>query len=161
MPAEERYVATRTVAACAADIFAVLADPSRHKDTEPTDWVREAVTTDTITGAGQIFVVNMYLDHVGGHYVMHNLVTVFEQDRSIAWLPGNVDATGKHTAPGWWWRYDLFPAGTGTDVTLTYDWTATPQSIRDQLGGLPPFGREFIDQSLATLARTAGDHTTA
>ncbi len=159
MPAEERYVATRTVAASAPDIFEVLANPSRHQETEPTDWVRDAVTTDPITRTGQIFVVNMYLEHIGGHYVMHNLVTVFDQDRSIAWLPGNVDADGRHNALGWWWRYDLAPMASGTDVTLTYDWSATPQAVRDRLGGLPPFGSEFIDQSLASLARSVGDTT--
>lgn len=159
MPTEERYVATRTVGASAPDIFAVLADPSRHHDTEPTDWVRDAVTTDPITETGQIFVVNMYLEHIGGAYVMHNLVTVFERDRSIAWLPGNVDVAGRHEAPGWWWRYDLAPAAAGTEVTLTYDWSATPQTVRDQLGGLPPFGRDFIDRSLATLAHAVEDTT--
>ncbi|MFB1298854.1 ATPase [Mycobacterium sp. pW049] len=159
MTAEERYVATRTVAAPAADIFAVLADPSRHQDTEPTDWVRDAVTTDPLTEAGQVFVVNMFLEHLGGEYVMHNLVTVFEQDRSIGWLPGNVDAGGRHSAPGWWWRYDLAPTAAGTDVTLTYDWSATLQAVRDQLGGLPPFGREFLDESLASLARTVENGT--
>ena len=33
----ERYVVTRTIAANREEIFAVLADPSRHHDTEPGD----------------------------------------------------------------------------------------------------------------------------
>ncbi|EUA35796.1 hypothetical protein I552_6598 [Mycobacterium xenopi 3993] len=40
----ERYLVTRTIAARPEQIFAVLADPSRHHSTEPTDWVRDAGT---------------------------------------------------------------------------------------------------------------------
>jgi hypothetical protein len=57
----ERYVVTRTIAAAPAEIFAVLADPSRHCNTEPGDWVRDAVDTAPITGTGQMFAMNMFL----------------------------------------------------------------------------------------------------
>ena len=40
--------------------------------------------------------MNMFLETAGGHYVMHNLVTEFEKDRTIAWLPGQLDDAGKH-----------------------------------------------------------------
>lgn len=80
----ERYVVTRTIAASPADIFAVLADPSRHRNTEPTDWVRDAVDGAPITGAGQMFAMNMYLPQAGGHYVTHNLVeSLASLERSI------------------------------------------------------------------------------
>ena len=149
----ERFVVTRVVAAAPSDVFAVLADPARHKDTEPGDWVRDAIDPQPITRTGQIFAVNMFLEFAGGHYVMHNLVTDFEQDRTIGWLPGQLDSSGDHDPGGWWWRYDLAPSGDGTEVTLTYDWTGTPQSFRDQVGGMPPFGEEFIVESLAALER--------
>ncbi len=150
---DQRFVVTRTVPASPAQVFAVLTDPTRHKDTEPGDWVRDAVDTEPITGTGQIFAMNMYLDFAGGHYVMHNLVTDFEQDRTIAWLPGQFDDAGQHSPGGWWWRYDLTPNGDGTDVTLTYDWTDTSQEFRDQVGGMPPFPVKFIEESLASLER--------
>lgn len=152
---DQRYVVTRTIAAPPGAVFAVLSDPARHQDTEPGDWVRDAVSTDPITGAGQIFVVNMFLDRIGGHYVMHNRVNHFEQDRVIGWLPGQLDAAGEHRPGGWWWRYDLQPNGAGTDVTLTYDWTDTPQSFRDQVGQMPPFPRRYLEESLAVLERSA------
>jgi hypothetical protein len=57
----ERYVVTRTIAARPEQIFAVLADPCRHHNTEPGDWVRDAVDTAPITGTGQVFAMNMYL----------------------------------------------------------------------------------------------------
>jgi hypothetical protein len=76
---DERYAVTRAIAAAPADVFAVLADPTRHKDTEPGDWVRDAVDTEPITAVGQMFAVNMFLEQAGGDYVMHNVVTDFEE----------------------------------------------------------------------------------
>jgi hypothetical protein len=155
-PTQERFIVTRTVSASPAAVFAVLADPTRHKDTEPGDWVRDAVDTDPITATGQLFAINMFLEFAGGHYVMHNLVTEFAPDRTIAWLPGQLDEGGNHDPGGWWWRYDLEPNAAdpeATDVTLTYDWTGTPQEFRDQIGGMPPFPVQFIEESLASLER--------
>jgi hypothetical protein len=151
-PTQERYVATRTIAASPAEVFAVLADPTRHRDTEPGDWVRDAIDTHPITGVGQMFAVNMFLEAAGGHYVMHNVVSEFESDRTIAWLPGQLDDAGRHGPGGWWWRYDLQPNGSGTDVTLTYDWSGTEQGFRDAVD-VPVFGPEFIEESLAALQR--------
>jgi hypothetical protein len=150
---DERYVVTRTIAATPAEIFAVLADPTRHKDTEPGDWVRDAVDTAPVTASGQMFAVNMYLEQAGGHYVMHNVVTEFDEDRTIGWLPGQLDESGHHSPGGWTWRYDLTPNGAGTDVTLTYDWSGTVKEFRDTVG-VPVFGDDFIAASLATLERT-------
>jgi hypothetical protein len=149
----ERYVVTRTIPTSPARVFAVLADPTRHKDTEPGDWVRDAVDSAPITHEGQMFAVNMYLDRAGGDYVMHNLVTAFEQDKTIAWLPGQLDESGKHSPGGWWWRYDLAPNGEHTDVTMTYDWSETSQDFRDTVG-VPVFESDFIEQSLTSLERT-------
>ena len=150
---DQRFVVTRTVPASPAQVFAVLTDPTRHKDTEPGDWVRDSIDTDRITASGQMFAVNMFLEQAGGHYVMHNVVTEFEQDRTIAWLPGQLDEAGNHGPGGWCWRYDLKPNGEGTDVTLTYDWSGTSQEFRDTVG-VPVFGEDFIKASLATLDRT-------
>jgi hypothetical protein len=154
MSAAERYVVTRTIAATAPELFAVLADPSRHRNTEPTDWVRDAVDTAPITGAGQMFAMNMYLPQAGGDYVTYNLVNVFEEDRAIGWMPGVFDDAGNHSPGGWSWRYDLAPNSGGTDVTLTYDWSGTPQSFRDRVGEMPIFGEDYLVASLAALERS-------
>jgi hypothetical protein len=150
----DSYVTTRTIAATPAQIFAILVDPSRHQNTEPTDWVRDAVETAPITAVGQMFAMNMFLEQAGGHYVVHNLVNVFDQDRAIGWMPGQLDDAGNHSPGGWFWRYDLTPNGGRTDVTLTYDWTATPQDFRNQVGGMPVFPEDYLAASLATLERT-------
>lgn len=149
----ERYAVTRTIAATPEQIFAVLADPSRHCNAEPTDWVRDAVDTAPITGTGQIFAMNMFLIHRGGHYVTHNLVNVFDKDRAIGWMPGQLDDAGNPELGGWFWRYDLVPDGDRTDVTLTYDWSATQQDFRESVGGMPVFGADYLVESLATLER--------
>lgn len=150
----ERYVVTRTIAAAPEEIFAVLADPSRHHNTEPGDWVRDAVETAPITGAGQTFAMNMYLTQAGGDYITYNLVDVFDPNRAIGWKPGQLDDTGNHIAGGWSWRYDLAPNEGGTDVTLTYDWSDTPQDFRDQIGGMPAFPEDYLVASLLTLDRS-------
>ncbi|GGF28499.1 SRPBCC domain-containing protein [Williamsia phyllosphaerae] len=152
-PTDERFVARRTLPATADHIFAALADPDRHQDTEPRDWVRDAVDPSPISGTGHVFAVNMYLEAVGGSYVMHNLVTEFDPGRKIAWMPGQLTDDGKHDPGGWVWRYELAPQDSGTEVTLTYDWSGTPRAIRDEIGGLPPFPAEFLDESLAALER--------
>lgn len=96
----------------------------------------------------------MYLEPFGGDYVMKNLVTAFEQDRTIAWEPG-LHKEGAEFAPvGHWWRYDLEPVKGGTRVTMTYDWSKIPPSFREIMVGVPPFAPSYLDESLATL-----DHT--
>ncbi len=86
---------------------------------------------------------------------MHNLVTEFDKDRTIAWVPGQLDEQGRHEPGGWWWRYDLSPNGEQTDVTITYDWTGAPQSFRDQIGGMPRDSNlQYIAESLAALERS-------
>ena len=73
-----------------------------------------------------MFAMNMFFEP-GGHYVVHNVVTAFEQNRNLAWLPGQLDEAGNHSPGGWFWRYDLAPTAEGTDVTVTYDWSETSQ----------------------------------
>lgn len=150
----ECFTVTRTISAAPTAIFAILADPARHCDTEPTDWVRDAVTPEPITGVGQIFTMNMYLEAAGGDYVTHNLVTEFDKDHVITWMPGRLDDAGNHAAGGWFWRYELHPNGNHTDVTLTYDWTDTPQEFREQIGGMPPFAEDYLSSSLANVERS-------
>jgi polyketide cyclase/dehydrase/lipid transport protein len=150
----DRYVVTRTIAASPEEIFAVLTDPSCHCNTEPTDWVRDAVDTAPITCTGQMFAMNMYLTRAGGHYVTYNLVNVFDKDRAIGWIPGQLDNAGNHAPGGWSWRYDLAPNADRTEVTLTYDWSGTSQDFRDRVGGMPPFQKDYLSASLVTLERS-------
>lgn len=150
----ESFSRTRFIAAPSTEIFALLSDPARHRDTEPTDWVRDAIDPQPITAVGQVFGMNMYAEGAGGAYVIHNRVTVLEPGRTIGWEPGQLNEDGQLETSGWRWRYDLAAVGGGTEVTLGYDWSAVPPEVREYFGGMPIFGPEFLDDSLATLHRS-------
>lgn len=157
----EQLQATVHIDAAPDAVFAFLCDPSNHQRTDPTDWVRDAITPEPITAKGQTFGVHMYLEQVGGHYDMHNVVTAYEPGRTIAWLPGTLGEDGTHQAGGWRWRYDIEPntndaGGAASRVTLTYNWSNVPTEVREQIGGMPPFPPEYLEKSLAEL-RTALD----
>ncbi|UVI37527.1 SRPBCC family protein [Brevibacterium spongiae] len=151
--AETRLVRRRHIPAPAEAIFTLLTDPQRHRETEPGDWVRDAIDDAPLTGVGQVFSMNMFLDAAGGAYRIDNTVTAYEPLRAIAWDPGQTDDTGTLTPGGWRWRYDLDEGETGTEVTLTYDWSATSEETRQAFGGFPPFPAEFLEESLASLER--------
>ncbi|MDN5655886.1 MAG: SRPBCC domain-containing protein [Kocuria sp.] len=147
----EHIVRTRTIDASSAAIFAVLADPTRHRDTEPTDWVRGAIDAQPITATGQIFSMNMHFDGENGDYRIGNTVTTFEPEHAIAWDPGQAGDNGHVEPGGWRWRYDLEETESGTEVALTYDWSRTTQEIREAFGGFPVVSPEYLDRSLQAL----------
>ncbi|QDP98819.1 ATPase [Microlunatus elymi] len=151
---DDQLIRSRTIPAAPDAVFAVLRDPARHPETEPTDWVRSAIDPRPITEVGQVFGMNMYArrDGFDPDYVMHNQVIAFEEPTTIAWRPGQYGPDGTLGFGGWSWRYDLTAQGDNCVVTLTYDWSQTPQQLRE-LFGLPPFGPDFLDQSLECLER--------
>jgi uncharacterized protein YndB with AHSA1/START domain len=153
---DERVSATETIAAPAEVVFAVLANPAQHAAIDGTGWVRESRDSETLTAAGQIFRMAMYHpNHPNGDYLMHNRVQVFDRPNTISWEPGNDDGDGSLSFPGWVWRYDLTPAGPGsTEVTLSYDWSAVPDPIR-QIVTFPPFPPDHLRNSLGHLAALA------
>lgn len=157
-PDEGRYVVSRTVAAPVEAVYALLTDPARHHETEPTDWVRGPLEEDptSLTEVGQVFGIEMFHENAHGRYDMHNRVIALEPERTIAWEPGQYEPDGTLGTGGWTWRYDLAPEGAGTRVTLTYDWSAVPPPLRDEFG-LPPFPPSFLEESLAALERAVGE----
>lgn len=147
----DTLIAKITIAAPPEAIFAVLADPARHRAIEGTGWVREPLDDGPLTEAGQIFRMGMYLDSVG-HYRMANKVRVFDPPHAISWEPGRDTDEGEVRFGGWTWRYDMEPISQDeTLVTLTYDWSAVSQSLRERLS-FPPFGPDHLDNSLRHLA---------
>jgi hypothetical protein len=153
---DDSVSATTTIDAPADIIFGVLADPAKHAAIDGTGWVREPLDSQPLTAASQIFRMSMYHpDHPDGGYQMSNRVQVFDPPSAIAWEPGNDNGDGNLSFPGWTWRYDLAPAGPDkTKVTLTYDWSAVPDSIRERIG-FPPFRPEHLGNSLTHLAELA------
>ena len=151
--ADDSVSATTVINAPAEAIFAVLADPALHATIDGTGWVREALDRKLLTAAGQIFRMSMYHpNHPDGTYQMANRVQVFEPPSAISWEPGNEAGDGTVSFPGWSWRYDLAPTGpSNTTVTLSYDWSAVPDPIREHIG-FPPFPPEHLRNSLDHLA---------
>jgi hypothetical protein len=154
---QEKVSAALTVAAPAASVFAVLADPTSHAAIDGTGWVRESVDRTPLTEVGQIFRMDMYhAGHPNGDYQVVNKVLVLDPPRAIGWLPGHRTGDGELEFGGWIWRYDLAPLGAAeTLVTLTYDWSAVPRFIRERGIQFPPFGPEHLGNSLRHLAELA------
>jgi len=150
----ERVFASMTIKATPEAVFAVLADPATHADIDGTGWVQEPLDRALLTQAGQIFRMGMYhADHPNGKYQVVNQVEVFDAPRIIGWLTGQEKGDGQLEFGGWIWRYDLAPLGPSeTEVTLTYDWSAVPQFIRERGIQFPPFGPEHLDNSLHHLS---------
>ena len=149
---DDRVNATATVNAPVEIVFDVLADPSTHPAIDGTGWVVKALDDAALTGPGQSFRMGMYhANHPDGSYEMNNRVTEFAPPRTIAWEPGQDRGDGDVGYGGWIWRYDLAEGGSGTDVTLSYDWSAVPAFLRRHIS-FPPFGTEHLENSLTHLA---------
>jgi uncharacterized protein YndB with AHSA1/START domain len=152
--ADENISATTIINAPAEAVFAVLAEPARHAAVDGTGWVREPLDGQPLTAAGQVFRMAMYHpEHPDGNYEIANQILVFDPPRAISWKPGYDTGDGTLGFGGWTWRYDLAPSGPSrTEVTLTYDWSATPAPVRERFqfpAALPP---GHLDNSLAHLA---------
>lgn len=93
---------------------------------------------------------------------MVNKVQVIEPPRAIGWLTGYRKDDGHLEFGGWIWRYDLAPLGPSeAEVTLTYDWSAVPQFVRERGIQFPPFGPEHLTNSLQHLAELAASTSRA
>ncbi len=151
---DETVAATTTIAAPAEAVFAVLADAASHPAIDGTGWVSKALDTAPLTGSGQIFRMGMYhANHPDGTYEVADRVAVFDPPRAISWQPGqDIVGDGKPQFGGWTWRYDLVAREPSrTEVTLTYDWSAVPSSLREYIS-FPPFPVDHLTNSLRHLA---------
>lgn len=153
---EETMTATRRITATREHVFAVLTDPSQHAAIDGTGWVRESLDGERLTTVGQVFRIAMYhSNHPDGHYEMANRVELLDPPRAVSWQPGHEDGSGTIGYGGWIWRYDLVSGGTAaTTVTLTYDWSAVPAFLRQEIA-FPPFRPEHLENSLAHLEELA------
>lgn len=153
---DETMSITQTIDAPVETVFDVLTDPSTHQAIDGTGWVRESLDGERLTEIGQIFRMAMYHSNFGGmHYEVANRVEVLQPPHAIAWLPGQGDNDDDLEFGGWIWRYDLKSIGDDrTQVTLTYDWSAVPESVRANIS-FPPFDQQHLDNSLEHLAGLA------
>jgi len=149
----EPVAVSRRIAAPAAVIFGVLADPGRHPELDGSGMVRAAVSPSIVTAVGDVFVMKMYYSALGD-YETNNYVVEFEPNRRITWEP---EAARRHRAAGsatarWGhrWTFDLVPDGpNATVVTEIYDCSQAPEKQRLGMEN----GRVWITSMTKTLAR--------
>lgn len=140
--------ATRTVAAPAADLFAVVADPRRHAEVDGSGMVVGDDVTGPITAVGEVF--RMHVRHPrAGDYDTDNHVSRFEDGRLLAWRTAGVD---KEPA-GWEWSWRFDPLDDGaTRVTLTCDWSAVDDPAVLERMSFPVVPQPDLERSLDRLA---------
>ena len=108
----------RLVQAPAAQVFAILADPARHREIDGSGTVRDAVDAPQRLALGARFGMNM---KAGAPYRMVNEVVEFEPDRRIAWQARPDKGWAAKGIGGRIWRYELEPREGGTLVRETWD----------------------------------------
>ena len=107
----------RVIPASPEAIFALIADPDRHRDIDGSGTVRDAPAGAQRLTLGSDFGMKMKM---GLPYSMNNHVIEFEENRRIAWQ------TSKSLGPlgkmgGRIWRYELEPVEGGTLVRESWD----------------------------------------
>ena len=148
---------SRSIAAPAAKIFRVLADPANHPALDGSGMLRPTPEQPVPRRTGDTFTMAMYLPELGD-YLMLNRITTLEQDRRIVWEPTPGDAVASRNAElpvgasqGYRWGFQLQPDGDTTMVTEMFDCTEAAQSIRDAVED----GQGWVPAMHRTLERLA------
>ncbi|HUC04350.1 MAG TPA: SRPBCC family protein, partial [Acidimicrobiales bacterium] len=140
----------REIGARAADIFAVIADASRHHEIDGSGTVvGPRPGRSTTLRLHSTFGMSMKL---GVPYSMANEVVEFDQDRRIAWRttgPGLL----RRVIGGRVWRYELEPlnGGRSTRVTESWDISGDKQRFMLQRGPAPKQAAESMTKTLERL----------
>ena len=129
--------ATRTIAAPAEEIFAVLADPSKHPLIDGSGSVKAPKGNPARLSLGATFSMDMTR---GMSYVTKNTVSEFDEGRVIAW----------HHFAQFVWRYELTPVDGGTEVTETFDYSK-PWGVTLVPFGIPEKNRASMVTTLERL----------
>lgn len=134
--------ASRDIAAPAAVIFELIADPAQQPRWDGNENLAQAGPGQRITAVGDVFVMTLTM---GADRENH--VEEFEEGRRIAWRPSEPGAT----PPGHLWRWELEPLDDGrTRVTHTYDWSQLTDETR-----MPRARATTSDKLLGSINRLA------
>ena len=122
----ERFEVQRTIAAPAADIFALLCDPQGHVAIDASGMLQDA-DGDPAGAVGDTFVIHMDRESLNdfplGKYDVTVEIRDYEKDRLIAWtVLGQLKPNIGHI-----YGYRLEPTDGGTLVTSFYDWSDIDQ----------------------------------
>lgn len=148
----ERMEVQRTIAAEPAAIFSILCDPHGHVTIDSSGMLQDA-TGSPAAAVDDEFVVHMDRESLNdfplGKYDVTVHITVFEQDREIAWtILGQLDPPIGHV-----YGYTLEPADGGTLVTSYYDWS-TIHPVWKERNIFPIMSELALRATLGILART-------
>lgn len=148
----DRIEVQRTIAAPAADVFALLCDPQGHVAIDASGMLQSA-EGEPVTAADDTFVVHMDREALNdfpmGKYDVTVTITEFEQDTLIAWtILGQIKPQIGHV-----YGYRLQPDGDSTVVTSFYDWSNIDQQWRDA-GIFPVISEGALRGTLGILDRT-------
>jgi len=149
----DRMEVQRTIAAPAADIFAVLCDPHGHVAIDATGMLQDA-DGEPAKGAGDSFVIHMDREALNdfpmGKYDVTVEIREFEKDRLIAWtILGQIRPQIGHV-----YGYRLEPSGAdGTVVTSFYDWSDIDAKWREA-NIFPVISESALRATLGILDRT-------
>jgi len=137
----------RIVPAPPQEVFALLADPRRHREIDGSGTLRDTVDGPPRLYRGARFGMRMQL---GGPYAMTSTVVEFEEGRRIAWQPRPTNPVAALVIGGRVWRYELEPVPGGTLVRETWD-------IRQERFPLPLLAarsatRRVMERTLERLA---------
>jgi uncharacterized protein YndB with AHSA1/START domain len=137
--------ASRDIAAPAARIFELIADPAQQPRWDGNDNLAEAPAGQRVRAVGDVFVMGLK-----NGAVRENHVVEFGEGRLVAWKPSEPG----QPQPGHLWRWELEPIDDAhTRVTHTYDWTALADEKR--LNRARQTSAEWLQASLARLAGIA------
>ncbi|MEO5654161.1 MAG: SRPBCC family protein [Marmoricola sp.] len=133
------------VAAPAAVVFAILADPRQHSRIDGSGSVRELLKGPDRLSKGATFGMDMKL--FGASYKIRNTVVEYDEDVRIAW---------RHFG-GHRWRYVLEPTASGTRVTESFDYSKYGALARLAIegAGFPKRNRAGIAATLVKLKAAA------
>lgn len=151
----ERIEVQRSIAAPAADIFAVLCDPQGHVAIDSTGMLQDAEGA-CVADVGDSFVVHMDREALNdfpqlGKYDVTVTIREFEPDRLIAWtVLGQMRPQIGHV---YGYRLESDEKGEGTLVTSFYDWSQIDEKWREA-GIFPVISELALRASLGILDRT-------
>ena len=113
---------SRDVAAGAAEVFELIADPAQQPRWDGNDNLSEAPPGQRVRAVGAVFTMTLTKGKVRENHVVE-----FDEGRLIAWKP----AEPGQQPPGHLWRWELEPIDASrTRVTHTYDWTQLTDEVR-------------------------------
>ncbi|NNE73314.1 MAG: dimethyladenosine transferase [Acidimicrobiales bacterium] len=142
---EQSVSVSRTIAAPAATLFAIVASPAGHAAMDGSGTVQQPRPGQpTRLQLGDKFGMDM---KYGMPYRIKNTVVEYEENKLIAW-----QHLGRHR-----WRFEFDETDGQTTVTETFDWSTSllPKAI--ELAGYPKKHPPSMEKTLERLEQLALD----